>query len=256
MYLTLGKTRLEARFWGNQSGSKPLIVLLHEGLGCVNMWKSFPQNLAESTGCPVFAWSRAGYGRSSPRPPSWPLSYMEDEAERMLPGVLSSTGAKKIILLGHSDGASIATVYCGQKHDDRIAGLVLVAPHFFVEEVSVVSISRARKAWLEGDLRKRLEKYHGANVDDAFWGWNGAWLDPEFRNWNITRFLAAIQVPVLAIQGANDQYGTKAHIETLERLCPSRVEQKILADCAHAPHLEQPDKTLAAIVGFINQLPE
>ena len=254
MFFHAAKARLEYRMWGEVSPERPLIALLHEGLGCVEMWRRFPQALHEATKCPVLAWSRAGYGASSPRPAPWPLSYMQDEAEMVLPGILDQTGAQKIILLGHSDGASIAAIYMGAMNDPRILGGILLAPHFFVEDISVSSIRQAAIAYEQTDLRHKLKKYHGGNVDNAFWGWNRAWLDPGFRNWDITCFLDNITAPLLAVQGADDQYGTLDQLAALGRHCHAPVEMSVIEKCGHAAHLEQPEQTLDVISRFVKQL--
>jgi pimeloyl-ACP methyl ester carboxylesterase len=246
--------RLETAWVGPGPAAAPTIVLLHEGLGSVRQWGDFPARLATLTGCGIFAYSRAGYGGSDPVALPRPLTYMEDEALRVLPAVLRAVGFERGLLLGHSDGASIATIYAGGVIDHRVRGLVLIAPHFFVEDVSIRSIALARTAYETGDLKPRLAKYHGANVDGAFWGWNRAWLDPEFRRWDIRDAIGYIRVPILIVQGARDQYGTEAQIEVAmeESYCP--VDATIIAGAAHAPQLEAPDATLAAIGEFVGTL--
>jgi pimeloyl-ACP methyl ester carboxylesterase len=245
---------LEAAWTGPGPAEAPTIVLLHEGLGSVRQWGDFPARLAALTGCGVFAYSRAGYGGSDPVEPPRPLTYMEDEALHVLPRVLTAIGFERGLLLGHSDGASIATIYAGGVLDHRVRGLILIAPHFFVEDVSITSIARARVAYETGDLKARLAKYHGPNVDGAFWGWNRAWLDPAFRRWDIRDAIGYIRVPILIVQGADDQYGTAAQIDVAreESYCP--VEATIIAGAGHAPHLERGDETLAAIGGFVHTL--
>ena len=175
-----GKT-LEAVCYGPPPGKAPTIVMLHEGLGCVALWRDFPRKVAEATGFGVFAWSRAGYGQSDPVELPRPLDYMTREALDVLPGVLDAIGFRYGILLGHSDGASIAAIYAGGVEDFRVRGLVLMAPHFFTEEAGLQAIAAAKTAYEGGDLRERLAKYHG-HVDNAFYGWNGAWLDPVSGN--------------------------------------------------------------------------
>ena len=239
---------IEAQWHGPDPERAPTLVLLHEGLGCVAMWKDFPARLAERTGYGVLVYSRPGYGRSDPVPLPRPLSYMHDEADA-LAAVLEQAGIGKTILVGHSDGASIATIYAGGRQDFRVRGLALMAPHFFVEEVSIASIAVAAAAYEQGDLRARLARYHD-NVDVAFWGWNRAWLDPRFRAWRIDDALAHVRVPMLIIQGKNDEYGTVAQLvlaET-ETYCP--VETLLLDDCGHSPQVDWPEPTLAAIAAF------
>jgi pimeloyl-ACP methyl ester carboxylesterase len=227
--------------------------MLHEGLGSVSMWDSFPDRLAAATGVGVFAYSRAGYGKSSPVHLPRPLSYMEDEARQTLPRVLSAIGFSRGLLIGHSDGASIATIYAGGVQDHRIRGLVLMAPHFFVEDVGIASIAAAKRAYAGTDLRKRLAKYH-ADVDNAFRGWNDAWLDPGFRAWDISEALAYIRVPILVVQGEKDQYGTTRQIEVAQEECYCPVEVALLPDARHSPYRVAPEETLAAVVAFTDRI--
>ena len=198
---------LEAVAYGPPPDRAPTIVMLHEGLGCVALWRDFPQKLAAASGHGVFAYSRAGYGGSDPVDLPRPLDYMTREAQFSLPTVLDAIGFERGILLGHSDGASIAAIYAGEHADVRIKGLVLMAPHLFTEEMGLASIAEARHAYETGDLRAKLAKYH-AHVDCAFRGWNDAWLDPGFKAWNIEDTVSRWRVPALVIQGADDQYGT------------------------------------------------
>ena len=230
-----------------------VLVLLHEGLGCVDLWRDFPQRLANRSGYGVFAYSRVGYGRSDPCVLPRPLTYMHHEAQTILPQVLDSLEAESVILIGHSDGASIAAIHAGSAPDPRLRGLILMAPHFFVEQISIDSIREAKTAYDTGTLRENLAKYHGDNVDCAFRGWNGAWLDPEFRHWNLTGFLPDIRVPVLFIQGKEDQYGTLRQLETLRRYLPSSPDAHVIDRCRHSPHRDQPDETLDLIDRFVKR---
>jgi pimeloyl-ACP methyl ester carboxylesterase len=248
--LTINGRRIETAWHGPRPERAPTLVLLHEGLGCVAMWKDFPEKLAQRTGCGVLAYSRPGYGKSDPVPLPRPLSYMHDEARDVLPAVLDAAGVRDAILVGHSDGASIATLYAGGRQDFRIRGLVLLAPHFFVEDISITSIAAAKEAYETGDLRSRLARYHGDNVDVAFRGWNDAWLDPKFREWRIDEALAYVRVPILVIQGADDQYGTVAQLEAAERETYCPTETLLLPRCGHSPQNDQPEATLAAIAEF------
>ncbi len=234
----------------NGQGDRPAIVLLHEGLGSLSLWRDFPQRLANASKCGVFAWSRAGYGNSEAVDLPRPIDYMSIEAARVLPEVLNQIGFKRGLLLGHSDGASIAAIHAGTIDDPRVRGLCLVAPHFFAEPISIESITQARQAYEHGDLREKLARHH-QNVDVAFYGWNRAWLDPEFMAWNIEHAIDGIEVPVLAIQGALDQYGTLAQIEALKTRLQPELKIAILAGCRHAPHQEQPEKVLQLLVDFL-----
>ncbi len=250
--LDLGDQQLEYRCIGPRPADAPTLVLLHEGLGCVGLWGSFPDRLAAATGLGVFVYSRAGYGGSSTITMPRPLNYMRDEAVDVLPRVLRAIGFRKGVLIGHSDGASIATIYAGSIEDHRINGLVLIAPHFFVEDMGVAEIARARLAYETGDLRPKLARWH-KNVDAAFKGWNEAWLDPAFRKWDITDALAYIRVPIAIVQGVDDQYGTKRQIMVAEEECYCPVEVTLIEGAQHAPQREAPERTLHVIAEFVGR---
>ncbi len=241
--------RLEAAAFGPPPETAPTLVLLHEGLGCAALWRDFPERLAEATGFGVFVYSRAGYGRSDPVDLPRPLDYMTREARFSLPAVLGAIGFRQGVLVGHSDGASIAAIYAGEHADERVKGLLLMAPHLFTEEPGLASIAEAKRAYETGDLRAKLARYH-AHVDSAFLGWNGAWLDPGFKAWNIEDFVGRWRVPALLIQGADDQYGTIGQIHAIEKRTPAPVASLILDGCRHTPHLEQPEATLDAAAKF------
>jgi len=244
---------LECSCIGPSPADAPTIVLLHEGLGCKALWRSFPHQLSTLTECGVFNYSRAGYGASDAVNLPRPLDYMSKEAIQNLPVILNAIGARKVILLGHSDGASIASIYAGSVVDHRIRGLILLAPHFFTEQITLSAIETAKKAFENDDLRVKLSRYH-KHVDVAFKGWNDAWLHPEFVHWDIGENIDYIRVPVLAIQGVQDQYGSIAHIETLEERCYAPVERVLLDNCEHSPHLEQADAVLASVNEFLRRL--
>jgi pimeloyl-ACP methyl ester carboxylesterase len=254
-FLSLGSQRLEYRMIGPRPERAPTLVLLHEGLGCVGLWGDFPDKLQKSTECGVFVYSRAGYGQSSPVKLPRPLTYMHDEARETLPQLLDAIGFKRGLLVGHSDGASIAAIYTGSHQDHRVGGLVLIAPHFFTEDPGIASIADARNAYETGDLRARLARWH-ADVDNAFKGWNGAWLDPEFRKWDITEYLAYIRVPILIVQGEDDQYGTVKQIETANQECYCPVEVALLPGARHSPQRETPEPALKVIADFIGRVLE
>ena len=236
------------------SASKTTLVLLHEGLGSVSMWGQFPKKLAQTTGCDVFVYSRFGYGKSDPTTLPWQVDYMHVEGRQVLPQVLNRIRSQHFVLVGHSDGASIATIYAGDQPDPRLRALVLIAPHFFTENISLKSIRGALEAYEQGDLRARLERYHGSNTDNAFYGWNSAWLNPEFEKWDITDFLPEISVPVLLIQGKQDQYGTEAQLREAEEKCSGTVVTALIDDCRHAPHLEREIETLDRLNKFLRQI--
>jgi pimeloyl-ACP methyl ester carboxylesterase len=217
------------------------------------MWRSFPEMLAAQTGWCVFAYSRAGYGHSDPVELPRPLDYMHREAVDILPRVLDAVGFRRGVVLGHSDGASIATIHAGTITDSRISGIGLIAPHFFTEPKGLAAIAKTKAQYEAGDLRDRLARYH-ADVDVAFRGWCDAWLDPGFRSWNIEAFIGPVRSPVLAIQGQDDQYGTLRQIEALANAVHAPLAVEILQECRHSPHLEQPNRTLAIVSDFLARL--
>src|SRR5215218_8475636 len=239
-FLDLGAMRLEYRMIGPRPDVAPTIILLHEGLGCVGLWGAFPEQLASATGAGIFVYSRAGYGKSSPVTLPRPFTFMHDEAKVVLPEVLDAIGFRRGLLVGHSDGASIAAIYAGSVQDHRVRGLSLIAPHFVVEDVSVASIEEAKRAYETGDLKAKLARYH-QDVDSAFRGWNDVWLDPAFRAWDISEELAYIRVPVQIVQGAADQYGTLHQVEIAQEECYCPVDVTVLPGVGHAPHREAPD---------------
>ena len=313
--ITAGGVRLECRWWGIPGRAGPTLVLLHEGLGCVAMWRDFPARLHARTGLRVFAWSRAGYGGSDPAALPRRTDYMHVEGRHGVGAVLGAAGIDDAVLVGHSDGASIAIVYAGERgmcapregagssaiarsgehgmradqwvpgspaivrtgepmddlrlagappapvprtdrHVDdspppRIRALVLLAPHVFCEDVSIESIRAAGDAYRRNGLRERLARYHGDQVDAAFFGWHDAWLLPGFRHWSIQGFLPGIAVPVLLIQGERDAYGTVAQLDAIGHGVAGPVTRRWLAGCGHAPHRERPDETLDAVEAFL-----
>jgi pimeloyl-ACP methyl ester carboxylesterase len=252
-FLDLGDMRLEYRMIGPRPLVAPTMVLLHEGLGCVEGWGSFAGELAAATGAGVFSYSRAGYGGSSPSKLPRPVSFMHDEARDVLPRVLAAMDFHRGLLIGHSDGASIAAIYAGTVQDHRVRGLVLIAPHFFTEDVGIAEIARAKAAFDAGTLRAKLARTH-ANPDNAFHNWCDPWLDPEFRRFDLSDALAHIRVPILIVQGENDQYGTARQIEFAREECYCPVEVALLPDTRHAPHREAHAATLRAAADFCNRL--
>jgi pimeloyl-ACP methyl ester carboxylesterase len=247
--LRIGAADLEYRMLGPAPDRAPTIVMLHEGLGSAALWGDFPQQLQAATGAGVFVYSRAGYGASSPVSLPRPLDYMHREALDVLPRLLETIGFRRGLLVGHSDGASIAAIYAGGVQDHRLSGLVLIAPHFVVEDVSVASIAEIKQAYETTELRTKLARWH-KDVDNAFYGWNGAWLDPHFRDWDISDSLAYIRVPALIVQGEADQYGTTRQIEIAREECYCPVEVRLLPGAGHSPHREAPAPTLNAIAEF------
>ena len=251
-----GRTVSIEHQWIAGDKAAPLIVFLHEGLGSVSMWKDFPQRVCDAAGCRGLVYSRPGYGRSTPRAAeeAWNPDFMHRQAREVLPALLRALGidaqADRPWLLGHSDGGSIALLYAAA-FPQRVAGLIVLAPHILVEEVSVASIEKARTAYLQTDLRQRLARHHD-DADSAFWGWNDIWLNPDFRRWNIEEEISAITCPLLAVQGLDDVYGTLAQIRGIA----SRVAQAELLelpDCGHSPHQDQSERLIKAASAFIQR---
>ncbi len=250
-FLRIDDSDLEYRMIGPLPDAAPTIVMLHEGLGSAALWGDFPDKLQAATGAGVFVYSRAGYGASSPVALPRPIDYMHREALDVLPKLLAQIGFRRGILVGHSDGASISAIYAGGVQDHRVRAIALIAPHFIVEDISVTSIAAIRTAYETTSLRDKLARWH-THVDNAFYGWNGAWLDPEFRSWDISEYLAYIRVPVAIIQGADDQYGTIRQVEIAREECYCPVDVTILDGAGHSPHREAPGATLNAISDFAN----
>jgi pimeloyl-ACP methyl ester carboxylesterase len=234
------------------AGLAPTIVMLHEGLGSISMWRDFPRQVAEATGHKVLVYSRQGYGRSSPLEGPRPVRFMHDEALLVLPEILDTLDVRRPILLGHSDGGSIALIHAGGSGRE-VSGLVLLAPHVMVEDISVASIAAARVAYAQADFRARLGRHHD-DVDGAFRGWNDVWLRPEFGRWTIEEYLPRITCPVLAIQGEDDEYGTMEQVDRIARTVPGSQVLK-LPGCGHSPHRDRADQVLEAIRGFVASTP-
>ncbi len=252
--ILLDGRRLETAWWGPGPEAAPTLVLLHEGLGCVALWRDFPAALAAATGLGVFAWSRFGYGQSDGTALPRPLTYMQEEALDMLPRVLDAAGIRRALLVGHSDGGTIATIHAGSVQDARVQGLALLAPHFFVEPEGILAIAAIRERWREGDLRARLARHH-RDPGNAFLGWNGAWLDAGFPQvLDLQPELAHIRVPVLIVQGLADPYGTIAHAEMARREAYCPVEVLALPGIGHAPHQEAPAVVVEAIADMARRL--
>lgn len=251
--LNIDGQELEYLMLGPGPEEAPTIVMLHEGLGSTALWHEYPQKLQEATGAGVFVYSRAGYGASSPAKLPRPLDFMHREALDVLPKVLDAIGFRRGLLLGHSDGASIATIYAGGIQDHRVRGLILIAPHFVNEDICVQAI-RETKARFDGDdLRQRLSRWH-RDVDNAFNGWANVWLDPGFRDFDISEYLAYVRVPISIVQGASDPYGTLRHVRIAEEECYCPVEATIIDRGGHSPQREAAVTTLRATAEFVNRL--
>lgn len=252
--LTVGAHVVEVARIAPVDASRPTLVLLHEALGCVRRWKEWPAQLAAATGCGVLAYSRPGHGGSSRQPGRRPLDYLHREALDVLPDVLRQEGVVCPLLVGHSDGASIATVYAGAAGDERLCGVVQLAPHFIVEPEALVGIRAIREAWSTTNLRKRLRKYHGPNTDDLFRQWTETWLDPAFGTWSITDLLPRITVPMLLVQGDTDEYGTLVHFGLAKQLVSAPLETVLLREVGHSPHLDAAEETTRIVAAFVQHI--
>ena len=253
-FITAAGHRLDTKWIGRRDGAGPVLVFLHEGLGSIGLWRDFPDRMAETTGLPALVYSRRGYDRSDPLTERRPLRYLHHEALEVLPAVLDACGIADPVLIGHSDGASIALLAAGAG-ETPVRGAVVMAPHVFVEDITIAGIEKARTAWFEGGLARALARYHD-DAEGAFRGWNEAWLAPEFRAWNIEEYLSGIRCPLLTIQGVDDEYATLAQIDAIERQVSCPFERLDLADCRHTPWRDQPDLVAAAIARFVSALPD
>jgi pimeloyl-ACP methyl ester carboxylesterase len=247
--------RIEYQWVGAADSKLPLIVFLHEGLGSVAMWKDFPQQLCEAANCRGLVYSRPGYGKSTPREKddAWQADFMHRQAFEVLPALLEALHINTVqnppLLFGHSDGGSIALLFAA-KYPKNTSATIVLAPHIFVEDISIHSIDKARIAYQTTALRSKLARFHD-DVDSAFWGWNDIWLNPVFRHWNLTQAIKTITCPLLAIQGLDDEYGTLEQIRGIKRLLPA-TQLLELSDCGHSPHRDQPAALIEACVSFIS----
>jgi pimeloyl-ACP methyl ester carboxylesterase len=252
---------LETGWWGPDPAEAPTLVLLHEGLGSVALWRDVPERLAAATGWGVLAYSRFGYGNSDTIALPRPMTYMHHEAQVVMPEVLRAAGVQRAVLVGHSDGGSIAAIFAGTRTSSTSAGrdetvllgLVTIAAHFFVEDVNIASIREIAATYERGELRQRLARYH-REVNAAFRGWNDTWLDPRFRTFDITGLLSTIRVPILALQGADDPYGTDEQLKVFAANARAPIETRLIPRAKHSPHLEAKEATVAAICDFIASL--
>ena len=252
-YLSIGDMRLEYQLIDGKPVGAPMIIMLHEGLGSARTWGEFPRLLSEATGASAFAYSRDGYGSSPLAQHELPVDYIRRHALDVLPHILHEIGFKKGILLGHSDGASMAAAYAGNVDDPRVQGLVLMAPHFCVEEETLAEIRHAKAAFEGGGLRQRLARYH-ADVDAAFLRWNNVWLDPRFPAFEMTAELSNICIPALIIRGDDDRYGTHKQVRMAEQLLRGAPKTLLMPNCRHIPHREKLVQTVAAIAAFCKPL--
>ena len=246
---------LEYQWIAPERSAAPLIIFLHEGLGSVSMWRDFPHQLCDAVGARGLVYSRPGYGQSTPRGENevWGNDFMHQQAHIVLPALLGALGIDTQLtppwLLGHSDGGSIALLYAAQ-FPGRVAGLIVLAPHTMVEDITVDNIVKARTAYKTTDLPQRLAKHH-AQPDSAFWGWNRVWLTPEFRSWSIEVHLPKITAPILAIQGVDDEYGTVQQVRSIAQCAPQTKVLEI-PQCGHSPHRDAPQQVINAAFQFIH----
>lgn len=250
-HITVKGLKLEYRDYPASADEAPTLMLLHEGLGSVTMWRHFPEKLAAQTGCRVIVWSRAGYGGSEPYPEPRTVRYMHREGEEMLPGLVAALGIEKPILIGHSDGGSIALI-CAGAYPELPLGVAVMAPHEFVEEETLAGIRAARTVWQETDWPQKLARYHH-DAPRVFSDWNDCWLSPPFRDWNIEDYLPKIACPVLAIQGEDDEYATMRQIDVIAEKVPG-TELLKLAQCGHSPQRDQEAAVLDALAAFVNRV--
>ena len=250
-HFVAGGLRLEYLDYPAHRPGLPTILMLHEGLGCIAMWRHFPERVAAVTGCRVIVWSRAGYGHSQPYAEARTPRYMHREALEALPALLAELGVERPLLFGHSDGGSIALIFAGAFLEVPL-GAIVMAPHEFVEEETLTGILAAKKAWAATHLPQKLARYH-ADVDRVFADWNDTWLSSAFRDWNIEEYLPQIRCPVLAIQGANDEYATMRQIEVIAEQVADTTLLK-LPECGHSPHRDQPAAVLGAVDAFVRRL--
>ncbi len=244
--------RLEYRWIGPGPEDAATIVFLHEGLGSVSLWRDFPSRLAAETGCGALVYSRAGHGRSGPPPGPQSDRYLHEEALEVLPAVLGRFGLKETVLFGHSDGASIALIHAGAR-PDAVRGLILEAPHVFVEQAALEGIRRAIAAYETGSLHQRLERHHGEGTDALFRAWSETWLRPSFQSWNIEQVLPSITCRALVIQGEEDEYGTARQVEAILKQVGGPARPLMLPRCGHSPHSERPDDVLEAAARFVRE---
>ncbi len=249
-YVSVRGRKLEYQRIGAAGSGSQTLVFLHEGLGSIGQWRDFPARVAAKTSLPAIVYARYGYGQSDVLQQPFGVDFMHAEALESLPALLEELKIKRPILIGHSDGASIALIYAGTGH--RLEGLAVMAPHVFVEAISIQGIVAARHAFETTGLRQRLARYH-RDPEKTFRGWNDVWLAPAFRDWNIESFLPGIKCPLLAIQGYGDEYGSMAQVDAIARAVSGPVDVLKLEDCGHSPHKDQPEKVTRAVVEFVKR---
>ncbi|MBW1692658.1 MAG: alpha/beta hydrolase [Deltaproteobacteria bacterium] len=233
-----------------RKGNRPNLIFLHEGLGCIELWRDFPEILCLSTDCSGFVYDRIGYGESEPFEDAWPLDYLEKEALRYLPALLKTCDITDVILIGHSDGGTIALI-AASIYNHLVRGIITEAAHIFVEDITLSGIRNAVKDFESTSLKEKLARYHKENTEMIFYRWVNRWLSTEFYNWNIEEYLPKITCPVLALQGEDDEYGTPAQIEGIANLVSGPVYPVLIPKCGHVPHFQAKRKVLYEMTRFI-----
>lgn len=251
-FIAVRGIKLESVWYGPPPDVAPTIIFLHEGLGCVEMWRDFPEKVADATGLGVLVYSRQGYGRSDKCDLPLPLTFMHNEGLYVLPDLIKAAGIRSFFLFGHSDGASISLVFAGGTPAENLLGVIAESPHVFCEDKTVRQIRQAKINYERNDLREKLRKYHGDNVECAFYEWNRSWLDPEFGKWNIEEYLPRIKVPILVLQGEEDEYGTLEHMRRIEAKAGSEVKAVAFPGCGHSPHKDRIESVLPETKEFIS----
>ncbi len=253
-YVEVFGKKLEIAWYGPSPKDAPTLVFLHQGLGCAALWRDYPKKLAAATKCGALVYSRLGYGNSEPCALPRPTRFMHNEGLNVLPELLNLTGVKGCILIGHSDGGSIALIYAGGVKSEYLRGVITEAAHVFFEEMTMPAQQKAKESYEKGVLKQKLEKYHGHNTDCAFRGWNDVWMSPDFATWDLQEYLPDINVPVLAVQGENDEYGTIAQIKAIKEQVAAKVDVLMIPECGHSPHTEKEDITFQAMANFIKEI--
>ena len=241
---------IEWCWFGPPPDAAPTLIFLHEALGCVAAWRAFPQTLAERLGFGALVYSRAGFGRSGPGVLPLPLDYHQREALDCLPELLNQAGIRQAVLVGHSDGGTMALLHAGVVRDPRVRAVVTIAAHVFNEEITLQGIEAAKREYRES-FRQPLARYHGNKASAVFWGWSDIWLSPAFRSWTIAPALAGITQPLLAVQGADDRYGTLAQVDAIVEGVSGPAERLVMPACGHVPHLEKKEEILDAVARFV-----
>ncbi len=250
-HINIAGKQLEYNWLGRPAKTgEPVLVFLHEGLGCITMWRDFPERVCRVLDMPGFVYSRAGYGGSDGITLPRPITYQEDEAG-VLEALLDALGIEKVIHIGHSDGGTIALIHAGIDQKGRVLAAVTMAAHVFNEDICIKGIQEARTVWETTDLRGKLKRYHGDNVDSAFLGWNDTWQREDYKYWNVEKYLSDITCPLLVMQGKDDHYGSENQVDAIVNGAGGGAQKLMLSDCAHNPHFEQPDKTIHAIQKFL-----